>query len=79
LGKGLHGDGFEVGVAMVEGLDTGVLDEVPGICDDPAGCAADVMVNFEYLFDAFRHNEGGVESSFDSKDNPFLDLDTDSG
>ena len=62
---------------MVEGFASGVVDESPGVGDDSTGCAADVLVDFEYFLYAFGYDEGGVESSLHCEDDSLLDLDAD--
>ena len=42
---------------MVEGLNSCMLNEGSGICDNTTGSTADMFINFEYFLNAFWDDE----------------------
>ena len=64
MGKGLDSNGLKVGKTVVKSFNSTVLNESTGVSDDTTSCTADVIIDLEYFFHAFRNDESRVESSF---------------
>lgn len=54
--QSFDGDGFEIGVSMIEGLDSAVFDEGSGVGDDSWGSAADVRVDLKDFLNALGYD-----------------------
>ena len=57
MGKGLDSNGLKVGVTVVQSFNSTVLNESTGVSDDSTSCTADVLIDLEYFFNAFRNDE----------------------
>lgn len=77
LSQSFDSNRLEVGISVVEGLNSSVFDESSGISDNTTGSTADVGVDLENLFDWLGDDKSGLESAFDCQDYSFCGLDAD--
>ena len=64
MSEGFDSNRLKVSVPVVKCFNSTVLDKSTGISDDTTGCTADMLVDLEYLFHAFRNDESRVKSAF---------------
>lgn len=77
LGECLDCDGLEIGISMIQSLNSSVFDEGTSIGDDTTGGTTDMGVDLEDFLDGFGDDEGGVESSLDGEHDSLGALDAD--